>query len=270
MKASRGYLVGALLVSMATALVSCRSGNKQRVSMVGSNSLQPFVELLAEAFHHVKPDIQIEVQGPGSTVGLKALDSGIAEIAPCSRPLNEEEAGKFKSITVARDGLAIIVHPSNSVSGLTREQVQRMYAGEVTNWSQVGGPDKPVRVITRDEASGTRGAFEELVMKKKAISNQALVQESNGAIMELVSNDPAAVGYVSMGLALVNEKLKSLPIDSTAPSVDGVRTGSYPLSRPFLFVYKDKIGPLAQQFVDFVLSDAGQMLLEKEGLVRAK
>jgi phosphate transport system substrate-binding protein len=238
------------------------------IDAVGSTSIQPFAEMLAQEFNSQHPDSPVEVQGGGSTAGLMAVGNGIAEIGMCSRMLTTEEAGRFTAVTIARDGLAVVVHPSNPVVSLSLAQVKLLFDGQVTNWRDVGGLDRPVRIISREEGSGTREAFTKMVMSKARISRKALTQESNGSVKELVKHDPCAIGYMSLGL--VGDELKALRIDGV-PAVEAeVQSGRYPLVRPFLFVTRGPPVPGAQQFIDFVLSPRGQRMLAKEGLVGAR
>ena len=248
----------------------CRDLKNQPVSVIGSTSIQPFAELLAEEYQKTAPARNVDVQGGGSTAGIQALADGIADIGMCSRALNEEEKTRFTPIEIARDGLAVVVHKSNSVDNLTKQQIQMLFSGRIKNWKELGGRDMPVRLIMREEGSGTREAFINLVMKKDPVSRKALVQESNGAVKELVRYDPAAVGYMSLGL--VGTELKSLAVEDVNPSAEQVSLGRYQLSRPFLFVLKTDTQPRpeAREFIDFVLSDQGQKILESEGLVRVK
>jgi phosphate transport system substrate-binding protein len=256
---------------IATALVlacsGCRNRTQRTVNVVGSTSIQPFAEMLAQELHKKAPEVSIDVQGGGSTAGVQALANGIAEIGMCSRSLSAEEAASYKGIVIARDGLAVVVNPSNPLGGLTRRQIQDLFSGRIANWKDLGGSDLPVRPITREEGSGTREAFTKLVMGKVRVTRSALVQESNGAVRELVRNDPGAVGYMSLGLV---GDLKCLSIDGVAPSAETVASGQYPLVRPFLFLVKGACRPEAQRFIDFVLSPQGQRLLESEGLVKAQ
>jgi len=246
----------------------CKDTRQRPINVIGSTSIQPFAELLAEEFHTTKPAANVDVQGGGSTAGLQALANGIANIAMCSRSLNKEEEVLFTPIVIARDGLAVIVHRTNTVNELSNQQIQMLFSGQISNWKEVGGENKPVRLIMREEGSGTREAFVNLVMDNIRVSRKALVQESNGAVKELVKNDPAAIGYMSLGL--VGEQLKVISVDGISPTVAEVSADRYRLSRPFLFVVKADLRPEAKQFIDFVLSAEGQRLLEMEGLVRAK
>jgi phosphate transport system substrate-binding protein len=251
------------------------------VNAVGSTSIQPFAEMLSQEFNKTHPECIVDVQGGGSTAGLQAADEGIAQIGMCSRLLKTEqprdgeksEAQKFAAVTIARDGLALVVHPSNRRDSRTIEQIRRMFAegSGLDAWQNVGvagAPNGPIRLITREEGSGTREAFQKLVMGKARISRKALTQESNGAVKELVKHDPNAIGYMSLGL--VHDELKILRIDGQVPTTASVKDGSYPLVRPFLFVTKGPPTPEAQRFIDYVLSPHGQRLLEAEGLVSAK
>lgn len=210
----------------------------------------------------------VDVQGGGSTAGLQAVANGLAHIGMCSRSLTEDERKEFVPIVIARDGLAIVVHPSNPVTQLTLEQLRDLFSGRIRNWRDAGGKDGPVRPITREEGSGTRESFVTLVMGKARISRSALTQESNGAVKELVRGDPAAIGYMSLGL--VGDEIKALPIEGASPTAENVLARQYRLARPFLFVTKGKPRPEAQKFVDFVLSPEGQRMLESEGLIRAQ
>jgi len=263
----RGSWVRLLTALLAAACVGCGRDKRGAVSVVGSTSVQPFAEELALEFQREHPGVYVEVQGGGSTAGLQAIASGIAQIGMCSRSLRPEEA-QYTGITIARDGLAVVVHPSNPVEGLSRAEIRSIFTGEVTNWKGAGGNDRPIWLITREEGSGTREAFVKMVMHEARISRRAMNQESNGAVKELVKHDPCAIGYMSLGL--VGGELKVLAVDGVTPSTAEVMSQRYPLVRPFLFVLKGTPTPGAQQFIDFVLSPRGQQSLEKLGLVRAK
>ena len=261
-------LVAWILIASFLSDAGCRRSGVAALNVVGSTSIQPFAELLAQEYSKKNPGRLVDVQGGGSTAGLQAVANGLAQIGMCSRSLKAEEAQQFTPVIVARDGLAIVVHPSNPVSGLTLAQLRDLFSGQIKNWKEIGGSDGPVRPITREEGSGTRESFVHLVMGKDHISRKALVQESNGAVKELVRGDPAAIGYMSLGL--VGGELKALPIDGAKPTAENVLAGKYTLVRPFLFVTKGAPTPEAQGYIAFVLSPEGQSMLETEGLVRAQ
>jgi phosphate transport system substrate-binding protein len=265
-------VVRALKIAVAVGLTcaGCAKTSGRSISLLGSTSIQPFAEVLAEHYVKQNPGELVEVQGGGSTAGLQATANGLTDIGMCSRALKSEEKEQFTPILIARDGLAVVVNPQNPVAaaGLSLEQLRGLFTGRVTNWKNVGGKDGPVRPITREEGSGTRESFVKLVMGKERISRRALTQESNGAVKELVKGDPAAIGYMSLGL--VGKEIRAVPIGGTQPTAENVLAGRYALARPLLFVTKGAASPAAQKFIDFVLSPEGQELLEKEGLVRAE
>jgi len=245
----------------------CGGGKGEVVRVVGSTSVEPFAGELAAEFNRNNPGLYVEVQGGGSTAGIKAVADGYAQIGMCSRSLKPEETG-FTTITIARDGIAIVVNQANKVGGLTREQARDIYEGKIGNWKDVGGEDKAITLVTREEGSGTREAFEHLVMGAARIARAAKTQNSNGAVRQLVKGNEDAIGYMSLGQ--VHGELKALTVDGVKPTAEEVLAGKYPLVRPFLFVVKGKPGDAAQKFIDFVLSPPAQAILEKEGLVRAK
>jgi phosphate transport system substrate-binding protein len=172
------------------------------------------------------------------------------------------------AVPIARDAIAVIVHPKNTVRNLTLNQVREIFSGKITNWSSLGGNPRSIILVTREEGSGTREAFQKLVMGKNEIDLAALVQDSNGAIRQVVSNDPNAIGYISLGL--VNEEVKALRISGTEATAANIEKGSYTLVRPFLFAFNGVPEGEAKAFLEFVLSPAAQKLLAKEGLVPIK
>ncbi len=279
-----GFLAVAAVMVWFSFFSGRGNAGKRPLNCVGSTSIQPLAELLAEEYSKLHPLETIDVQGGGSTAGLQALREHIADIGMCSRSLKAEEAAQARGIPIAIDGLAIVVHLSNPVSNLSRDQVREIFAGHITHWKQVGGQDRPIELITREEGSGTREAFVKLVMEAGdskptatnssekvgpqhpvRISRKAMTQESNGAVKELVKHNPTAIGYMSLGL--VRGELKILSVDGVYPTLQTVRNKQYSLVRPFLFVVKGTPTPAAQAFIDYVLSAEGQQILEKEGLV---
>jgi len=240
-------------------------GGGGSITMAGSTSVQPFAEEWAENYQDKHPDVKITVQGGGSTAGIKAVVDGAAQIGMCSRELHEDEAKTVLSVVVALDGETIIVHPSNAVSDLKVEQVRDIYLGKITNWKELGGPDTKITVVTRETGSGSRGAFEELVMGKgNEILASALVQDSQGAVRQMVSSDASAVGYVSHGV--VDESVKGLKINGVAPSLETIKDKSYVIYRPFLFLTKTEPTGAAKAFIDWVLGPEGQAEAAKAGL----
>ena len=269
-KTSASSFFHTLILILGSVLIcnGCSRTSGRSVNLLGSTSIQPFAEMLAERYLKDNPGQFVEVQGGGSTAGLQAAESGLVNIGMCSRSLTAKESLLFTPILIARDGLAIVVNPKNPVASLSIEQLRALFAGRIVNWNEVGGTDGPVRPIAREEGSGTRESFVRLVMGNERISRQSLTQESNGAVKELVKGDPAAIGYMSLGL--VGTDLKAVAIEGAQPTVKNVLAGRYNLVRPLLFVTKGAVNPAAQKFIDFVLSQEGQRLLATEGLVKIR
>ncbi len=234
------------------------------ITVAGSTSVEPFAELLAEEYMSAHRNSHIYVQGGGSSAGIEAAKTHSANIGMSSRSLLPDEKNLY-SVTIAQDAIAIIVNPQNTVQDLSLEQVRAVFSGNVTNWKQVGGRDHPIVLVNREEGSGTRESFQKFVMGKQDVSLDSLVQDSNGAIRQVVSNDPNAIGYISLGL--VNPKVRALTISGIQPTVENIEAGKYTLVRPFLFVLDGPPSAEVKAFIDFVLSSTGQDLLSKEGLV---
>jgi phosphate transport system substrate-binding protein len=237
------------------------------VIVAGSTSVQPYAEILAEEYAELRPDKIIDIQGGGSSAGITAVESGTADIGMSSRNLKTSERHLW-SVEIAKDGLAIIVNPSNPVGNLTQEQIRGVYAGDITHWGQLGGPDAKIHIIAREEGSGTRSAFEELVMRDRRITTKAIVQDSNGAVRQLVADDPHSIGFLSLGLVEVGEKpVKAIQIDGAAATRENVISGAYSLYRSFLFVAQSEPDGPSKEFIDFIFSNEGQWLLANEGLI---
>jgi len=235
------------------------------VSVVGSTSVQPFAEALAEEFMIGHSAEKIFIQGGGSTAGIQAVLTGAAQVGMSSRKLEESEKALI-AIPIIYDAIAVIVHRTNPLDNLSMDQIQKIYSGKIARWKEVGGVDRAITVVTREEGSGTRETFQNLVMgKKEEISLGALVQDSNGAIRQVVADDPNAIGFISLGL--VNDRVKALKIDGIVATVENVRAQRYKIVRPFLFVFKSSPQGVAKDFLDYILSPKGQKLLMQEGLV---
>ena len=212
-----------------TQFSSC-SRNSDSVIVAGSTSVQPFAEVLAEQYMTLHPGIEIDVQGGGSAAGILATKSGTTDIGMSSRTLVGGETSLW-SVEIAEDGLAIVINPDNSINNLTLEQIRDIYSGKTKNWSVLGGIKSEIHVFTREDGSGTRSSFENLVMGKTEIMAGAMVENSNGAIRQLVADDPAAIGFISLGL--VDKTVKALELNGVTATREHVIDGSYGLSRPF-------------------------------------
>ena len=258
-------ILGVILLSISVSLMSaCGRPSEAGFIVAGSTSVQPYAEILAEEYMILHPGTEIDIQGGGSSAGITAAKSGVANLGMSSRHLNDEEKSLW-SVEIAKDGLGVIVHPSNPINNLTLDQIRKIYSGEIKSWSEVGGTNSKIHLITREEGSGTRSAFTELVMEKTEITLKAIVQDSNGAVKQLVKDDENAIGFISLGL--VDNNVKALHLDDVVASQENILNGSYKLSRPFLFVSLSPPTGQAKEFLDFVLSPEGQKMLSDEGLI---
>jgi len=224
------------------------------------------MEKISERFSTLNPGVNVTVQGGGSSAGIQATFTKTCDIGMSSRNLKPEEK-KLKSFLIALDGIAIIVNRHNPITNLTLTQVRKIFTGEITNWQALGGPDKRIYPVTREEGSGTRGAFEEMVMHEHAISDACLVQDSNGAVREIVANSPDAIGYISAGL--VEDRIRAVAIDSVLPNYENIVAGRYKIVRPFLLLTRDEPSGPPRDFINYVLSIDGQTTLRKVGLIPA-
>ena len=250
---------------LLTFLTGC-TRNANSVIIAGSTSVQPFAEVLAQDYMASHPGVTIDVQGGGSAAGIMATQSGTTDIGMSSRNLQGNETSLW-SIEIARDGLAIIINPKNPIVNLTLQQVADIYDGKITNWSELGGKKSDIDVFTREDGSGTRSSFESLVMGKNQIMARAMVENSNGAIRQLVADDAAAIGFISLGL--VDNTVKAVELDDIVPSREHVVDGIYNLSRPFLFLTLKEPTGLVKDFIDFTMSSEGQKILYDQGLITA-
>jgi phosphate transport system substrate-binding protein len=247
-------------ISMITGCQRSKAG----MTVAGSTSVEPFAELLAEEYMSKHPEAHIYVQGGGSTAGIEAAITGAANIGMSSRNLTESEKNLY-AVTIAKDAIAVIVHPSSPIDDLPLDKIKEVFSGKIANWKVLGGPDHPIHIVTREEGSGTRESFQKFVMGKEDISLGALVQDSNGAVRQVISSDRNAIGYISLGL--VNDQVKALRISGVEPNLTNVYNGKYTLVRPFLFVFSREPAGETKSFLEFILSPQAQKLLLKEGLV---
>ena len=266
-KPGRILAVIVIALSILPALNGCVTRQQTHsITIAGSTSVQPFAEVLSEEFMKQHGDLVVNVQGGGSSAGIQAAVAGAAEIGMSSRGLKPAEK-QLKEVLIARDAIAVVVHPANPLKNIGVDTLSKIFDGTITSWGDLGWDAKPITVISREEGSGTRGAFEELVMKTAEVWPGCLVQDSNGSVRVTVAQDRYSIGYLSLGL--VNESVKALSLDGIEPTFDSASSGKYPLVRPFLFVLKSEPQGLAKQFIDYVLSEEGQRILREEGLVPA-
>lgn len=230
------------------------------IQIAGSTSVQGLSEELAAEFMARNPKVKVNVAGGGSGAGIKSAQDGTADIGASSRELKPEEK-RVHEIPIANDGIAIIVHRDNAVENLTLEQVKQVFSGEIGNWKDLGGTDAAITLVVREDGSGTRGAFEEIAMGDASISSSALIQNSTGGVRTAVAGNADAIGFISLGS--LNEEIKALKIDGATADTASVVDGSYKIARPFLYLTKEEPQGIVKVFVDFILSDDGQKIVEE-------
>ncbi|MDO7786018.1 phosphate ABC transporter substrate-binding protein [Desulforamulus aquiferis] len=264
----------ALVVAAAVAFTGCgqkkeeapkeeekAAGLSGSITIAGSTSVQPLSEELAEAFMSKNSGVTINVQGGGSSAGIKAAKEGAAQIGASSRELKSEEKDGINEYMIALDGIAVVVNSKNEINELTMEQIQKIFTGEVTNWKDFGGQDAAITVVNREAGSGTYGAFEELVIgSDKKYTDKALTQPSTGAVRTTVAGDVNAIGYISLGS--LNDEVKGIKVDGVEPTVENVKSGAFKISRPFLYLTKGEPNEVSKAFIDFVMSAEGQNIVK--------
>jgi len=259
-------------VALMAIVAGCLGGDEDDekvLNIAGSTTVQPVAQAAASAYMDDHSDVEILVSGGGSSVGVTSAADGTADIGMASRELKDSEKTDNPDLVVtviAKDGIALIVHPDNNVTGLTKDQVASIYKGEITNWKDVGGPDAAIVLVGRDSASGTRASFEELLkIEGGDLSTAMLEQQSNGGVYEYVKGNPNAIGYV--GLGYVKEGVKGVPINGVQPTIANVQGGTYPISRSLNMITMGAPDGLAKEFLDFLLSTEGQKIVEENGFV---
>lgn len=261
----------ALLICVVPLLTRCTATVEPHppvhLEMAGSTSMRSLVEALADAYTNRYDYVSIDIESRGTHLGLEALRDGVADIALVSRDLTPDEQTGLEATPIAYDAIAILVNAQNRVGSLTVEQVGDVFSGKILLWSEVGGEEADIRVLSREDGSGTRDAFEEMVMAGERVTSMAIVIPSSEAVGGYVAEDPHAIAYASaVALPL---GVRPLRIDGVRPDLQAVAQGRYTLVRPFVLVTRESAGDEVRSFVDFVLSPAGQIIVgERYGRAR--
>ena len=238
------------------------------LTLAGSTSMEKLCEAMSESFMQANPGVTVTVEYTGSGAGLESLAAGSVDIGNASRGLKDEEvAGGSVENIVAIDGIAVITDKENTVTDITSEDLAKVYTGEVTNWSELGGSDQPIVAIGREAGSGTRDAFEELLEVKDACK-YAQELDSTGAVLAKVAATPGAIGYVS--LDVVNDTVIGVKIDGVEPTEQEILAGNYLLQRPFVMATKGEIkdqSEVVKAWFDYIGSEEGKAVIQKVGLI---
>jgi len=262
----RAFLIA---VCLGAVLAGCRqSGKADHIQIAGSTAFGPTADKLAKAYIAKHPGVRIDIQANGSMVGINSAKDGTADIGMADIPELPPEAQGLKSVIVAKDGIAVVVHPSNAAGDLTLEQVGKIFSGAITNWKDLGGPDHAITAIVRENSSGTRKSFDKILGITGKVPKTLISYDSNGSIRTAVANDPHAISYVT--IALVDKSVKPLKIAGVEPKNENVVAGKYPISRPVFLLTRGEPQLLTKAYIDFAMSPEGQKIISDDGLIPVK
>lgn len=246
-------MLGVCLALLSLGGCSGNDGERDQVIVSGSTTLLPIAEVAGEMYSEDTAGTSVLVSGMGSSAGIESVSKGSSDIGTSSRELKEAEAGLgLVDTPVAYDAIAVIVNPNNPVTELSTEEIRGIFAGEITNWSEVGGPDMQIGLVNRDEASGTREAFSKLVMDEARFDAGAVILPGTGQVRAVVAEVEYAIGYISLGF--VNDEVRAVAIDEVEPSEEAVVRGTYKIQRILHFFTKGEPSAAAQGYMDYVLS----------------
>ncbi len=238
------------------------------ITMAGSTSMEKVANALAESFMEKNSGVTVSAEFVGSSAGIESLTGGSVQIGNASRALTESEKGKGAvENVIAIDGIAVITDKANTVEDLSKEQLTKIYTGEIKNWSEVGGSNAAIVVVGREAGSGTRGAFEEILEIEDACA-YANELDSTGAVMAKVASTPGAIGYVS--LDVLDDTVKAVKLGGVEATPEKIIAGEYFLSRPFVMATMGPIeeqSELVQAWFDYIKSDEGKQVIEQVGLI---
>jgi len=261
------YGIGLLVILIIIiAVITFGTGsNYERIEIAGSTSVQPVAEKLAEKYMEEHPNVRVDVMGGGSGLGIRSVSQDIIAIGTSSKNLKTSEKDGLIEYPLGREGIVVAVNLNNPVNSLSKSQLKDIFSGNITNWKEVGGPDAKINLVVREDGSGTRSAFEDLVMNKTKVKSDAIVQTSTESIKVAVKQDPNAIGYIS--LAHMTPDVKALKIDGVSPSIETIKDGSYKLQRPFLFVTNGEPEGPVKEFIEWCLGPEGQEIVKDEKIV---
>lgn len=246
------------------------AGGAARVTVVGSSTISPLMAEIAKDFEKGKPDVRVDVQAGGSSRGITDVRNGVAEIGMVSRALKPDES-ELGHTLIARDGVSVIVHRDNTVQGLAKAQLVEIYTGRITNWSQVGGPDLPITVVSKAEGRSTLEVFSDYVgLSYKDIKAQMIIGDNQQGI-QAVSTTPGAIAYVSIGTAEYEASngaaIRLVPLDGMAPTTQAVAEGRFPMVRELNLVYKSPMAPNVQALIEHAGSPKSAEIIRGQYMV---
>ena len=268
-------LKGLMVSSVILAVCSISSASdldafkneKGILRISGGTAHIPVMKEAAKRIMAFNPDIQITIAGGGSGAGIKQVGEGLVNIGNSGRKASDSEVSKYglSMYKWAIDGVTAVVHPANPVKDLSAAELQDIYAGRINNWKAMGGDDRPINIYTRDKSSGTRAVFWKKALAKGDISAKAHFVASNGAMKSAITNDPYAIGYVSVGY--IDTSVAPVTLDNVTPSLQTVQTGEYKVARGLYSNTKGEFSGLAKKFIEYLLSPEGQSIAAEKGFI---
>lgn len=254
-------IIGAFYINLTS------ESQYDRIEIAGSTSVQPVVEKLAQAYMEKHPSVKINVQGGGSGLGIRSVSQEIIDIGTSSKELSTQESEGVNVYIIAKDGVVVVVSPENPVEDLSKSQISDIYTGKITNWKDVGGNDGEINVITREDGSGTRSVFQNIILGEDKMRSDAVVLTSTESVAQAVKGDPNAIGYMS--ITGFKEDMKALKVGGVYPTEETISNGSYTIQNPFLFITKGTKDDIVLDFINFCLSPEGQNIVRSEKVVPA-
>lgn len=264
LRARRTLWTGVLVLLLASCSAGVKTATPDHLRLRGSEAVARLLRSVANSYTQKHPQITIEIEETSSKAGLQSLLRGEVDIALVSGPLTPEEAPGLRIVPIGYDSIAIVVKPDNPVYDLTPSEIHALFAGDILNWSQVGGENAEVQIVSREDGSGTRAAFESLVMGERRVTRTALVAPGADAMCNVIAADRNALGYLPS--SLLDPRVRAIRIHGVDPTPSNLENHSYPLTLPLLLVTRADPSRAVADFVGFVLSPAGQQIVSERCL----
>lgn len=266
-------LSSTVIISMISGVfIGCSPSSEKvdinTIAISGSTSVGPLMEKIAEEYENRNKDTSIEINQVGSSAGIKDTMNGVSELGMSSRGLKSEESEQVNGTIIAYDGIALIINKNNPVKNITLEEIKKIYTGKITNWKEIdGGLDWPIVILSREDGSGTRGAFEQIVgYNSEELIDRATITDGSGSIKNTVAGNKNAIGFVSF--EYLDDTVGALKVEGVMPEAQLVKNGEYKLSRPFILASKDTtITDNSKKLMEYILSDEGQKIVKENKLI---
>lgn len=260
----RKYQIIFILLTLVSLVAIFPMDNaNSKLDIVGSTSVQPICEQLVEEYRKTNKNIDINVQGGGTSLGIKCASNSLADIGMSSKEINCKNLTEYE---IGKEGIVVVVNRDNLINDLSTNQLQKIYSGEITNWDELSNYSGRINVIVREEGSGTLDAFKEIIMNKTDIKRDAIVQNSPGSVSKSVIQDKNAIGFVSF--SYLDKDLKDVKINGVKASETSIKEGSYRLQRPFIFLTDETSNSEIKDFIGWVRSNESNEIFKQEKIIK--